>query len=249
MEKTRLNKYLSELGICSRREADRLLEAGKIQVNGQIAVMGVKVNDQDKIIVDGQEISREKKVPDILLAFHKPRGIVCTASKEDKNNIVDYIQYPERIYPVGRLDKDSEGLILMTNQGELVNGILKSRYGHEKEYVVNVDRKITEEFIERMTQGIFLAELNVTTKPCKIKKTGQRQFRIILTQGLNRQIRRMCQACGYEVTKLVRVRIMNISLGGLACGTYREVTAEEYQELKKLLQKTDSPGRTIKNAN
>lgn len=247
MEKTRLNKYLSELGICSRREADRLLEAGKIQVNGQIAVMGVKVDDQDKIIVDGQEVSREKKAPDILLAFHKPRGIVCTASKEDKNNIVDYIQYPERIYPVGRLDKDSEGLILMTNQGELVNGILKSRYGHEKEYVVNVDRKITEEFIERMTQGIFLPELNVTTKPCKIKKTGQKQFRIILTQGLNRQIRRMCHACGYEVTKLIRVRIMNISLGGLACGTYRKVTTEEYEELKKILQKTNSSGRNIRN--
>ena len=247
MEKTRLNKYLSEQGICSRREADRLLEAGKIQVNGQIAVMGVKVDDQDKIVVDGQEISREKKVPDILLAFHKPRGIVCTASKEDKNNIVDYIQYPERIYPVGRLDKDSEGLILMTNQGELVNGILKSRYGHEKEYVVNVDRKITEELIERMAQGIFLPELNVTTKPCKIKKTGQKQFRIILTQGLNRQIRRMCRACGYEVTKLVRVRIMNISLGGLACGTYREVTTEEYEELKKILQETNSSEKDIRN--
>ena len=239
VEKVRINKYLSEQGLCSRREADRLLEAGKIQVNGQIAAMGMKVNNEDIIIVDGTPVSKTGAVPTILLAFHKPRGIVCTAAKEDKNNIVDYINYPERIYPVGRLDKDSEGLILMTNQGGLVNGILKSRYGHEKEYIVNVDKKITEEFIECMRQGVFLSELNVTTKPCKIKKTGQRQFRIILTQGLNRQIRRMCQECGYEVTKLVRVRIMNISLGGLACGTYREVTPEEYEALKKILKQNE----------
>ncbi len=235
MEKIRINKYLSEKGICSRREADRLLEAGKIQVNGQVAVMGLKVNDEDRIVVDGKTVGNATPIPDILLVFNKPKGVVCTAAKDDKNNIVDYIHYPERIYPIGRLDKDSEGLILMTNQGELVNGILKSRYGHEKEYIINVDKKITDEFIEHMRQGVFLSELDVTTKPCKVKKTGQKQFRIILTQGLNRQIRRMCQECGYEVVKLVRVRIMNISLGGLAIGKYREVTKEEYEELKKIL--------------
>lgn len=239
MEKIRINKYLSEKGICSRREADRLLANGKIQVNGQVAVMGVKVNDDDTIVIDGKPVCQTAPVSDILLAFNKPRGIVCTAAKDEKNNIVDYIHYPERIYPIGRLDKDSEGLILMTNQGELVNGILKSRYGHQKEYIVNVDKKITDEFIENMKKGVFLSELDVTTKPCKVKKTGQKQFRIILTQGLNRQIRRMCQECGYEVTKLVRVRIMNIALGGLASGTYREVTQEEYEELKQILKKTD----------
>ncbi len=242
IEKKRLNKYLSELGICSRREADRLLEAGKIQVNGETAVMGTKVDETDRIAIDGREIRPRKDIPEVLLAFHKPRGIVCTASRKEANNIVSYLQYPERIYPVGRLDKDSEGLILMTNQGELVNKILRSRYGHEKEYLVTVDRAITESFLRQMSGGVYLPELQVKTKPCRIEKTGQRQFCVILTQGLNRQIRRMCHVCGCEVTRLIRVRVMNISLGDLPCGAYREVTPKEYEELKRQLQKQGEGG-------
>ena len=185
-EEIRLNKYLSEIGVCSRREADRLIESGKVSINGQTAKMGIKVTGKEEILINGRKIKQEKPEEMVLIAVNKPLGIVCTTAKEDKNNIVDFINYPTRIYPIGRLDKDSEGLILMTNNGEIVNKILRSRNNHEKEYVVTVDKTITEEFLKRMSQPIPI--LDTMTKPCKIWRTGQKEFHIILTQGLNRQI-------------------------------------------------------------
>ena len=185
-----------------------------------------------KVTFCGKEVSPEDE--EILIAFHKPVGIVCTAEKREKNNIIDYIGYPKRIYPVGRLDKDSEGLILLTNQGELVNKMMRAGNYHEKEYVVTVNKDITGDFLNQMRNGLYLEELDVHTRPCKVKKVSARTFQIILTQGYNRQIRRMCEACGYRVRKLVRTRIMNILLGDLEVGTYRDLTREELQELKKL---------------
>lgn len=231
-EGTRLNRYLSEAGICSRREADRLIEAGKVLVDGTPAVMGMKINPGQSVLCDGKPVKgRENPV---LLAVNKPRGIVCTTSEKDRaENIVQYLSYPARIYPVGRLDKDSEGLLLMTNQGELVNAILRGRYGHEKEYQVTVDRPVTDEFLKRMRAGVPI--LDTVTKPCAVTRTGSCSFQIILTQGLNRQIRRMCQALGYEVRILKRLRIMNIKLGNLKTGEYREIRGEEQQELYGLL--------------
>lgn len=232
-EEIRLNKYLSEIGVCSRREADRLIESGKVSINGQTAKMGIKVTGKEEILINGRKIKQEKPEEMVLIAVNKPRGIVCTTAKEDKNNIVDFINYPTRIYPIGRLDKDSEGLILMTNNGEIVNKILRSRNNHEKEYVVTVDKTITEEFLKRMSQPIPI--LDTMTKPCKIWRTGQKEFHIILTQGLNRQIRRMCEYCGYKVMKLERIRIMNIGLGNLKTGGYRNITKQEIIELRKQL--------------
>lgn len=231
-EETRLNRYLSEAGICSRREADRLIEAGKVLVDGAPAVMGMKINPGQSVLCDGKLVKgRENPV---LLAVNKPRGIVCTTSEKDRaENIVQYLSYPVRIYPVGRLDKDSEGLLLMTNQGELVNAILRGRYGHEKEYQVTVDRPVTDEFLKHMRAGVPI--LDTVTKPCAVTRTGSCSFQIILTQGLNRQIRRMCQALGYEVRTLKRLRIMNIKLGNLKTGEYREIRGEEQQELYGLL--------------
>lgn len=231
-EETRLNRYLSEAGICSRREADRLIEAGKVLVDGAPAVMGMKINPGQSVLCDGKLVKgRENPV---LLAVNKPRGIVCTTSEKDRaENIVQYLSYPVRIYPVGRLDKDSEGLLLMTNQGELVNAILRGRYGHEKEYQVTVDRPVTDEFLKHMRAGVPI--LDTVTKPCAVTRTGPCSFQIILTQGLNRQIRRMCQALGYEVRTLKRLRIMNIKLGNLKTGEYREIRGEEQQELYGLL--------------
>lgn len=225
----RINKYLSEAGYCSRREADRLLEAGRITVDGIKAVMGEKVFPEQNIRVDGKPVIKEEE--EILIAFHKPRGIVCTTSKKDKNNIVDYINYGKRIYPIGRLDKESEGLILLTNQGELVDKILRGSNFHEKEYIVTVDKKITKEMVDTMEKGIYLEELERTTRPCKITVLDEKTFRIILTQGLNRQIRRMCKTVGYNVIRLKRVRIMNIELGRLRAGTYRKISPME----KKIL--------------
>lgn len=232
-EEIRLNKYLSEIGVCSRREADRLIESGKVSINGETAKMGIKVTGKEEILMNGRKIKQEKPEEMVLIAVNKPRGIVCTTAKEDKNNIVDFINYPTRIYPIGRLDKDSEGLILMTNNGEIVNKILRSRNNHEKEYVVTVDKTITEQFLKRMSQPIPI--LDTMTKPCKIWKTGQKEFHIILTQGLNRQIRRMCEYCGYKVMKLERIRIMNIGLGNLKTGGYRNITKQEIIELRKQL--------------
>ncbi|HCH83501.1 MAG TPA: 23S rRNA pseudouridine synthase F [Eubacterium sp.] len=223
----RINKYLSAQGVCSRREADRLLEAGRITVDGVTAMCGQQVDDNSVICIDGSRISDEKP-QDVLMAFNKPRGIVCTTTdNQGKNNIVDYIGYDKRIYPVGRLDKDSDGLILLTNNGEITDKILRSVNGHEKEYVVKVNKKITDTFLKSMADGVYLKELDVTTKPCRISRINNYTFRIILTQGLNRQIRRMCQESGYKVESLTRVRIMNIELGGLKIGEYRIIEGKE----------------------
>ncbi|MFR0040040.1 MAG: pseudouridine synthase [Lachnospira sp.] len=223
----RINKYLSAQGVCSRREADRLLEAGRITVDGVTAMCGQQVDDNSVICIDGSRISDEKP-QDVLMAFNKPRGIVCTTTdNQGKNNIVDYIGYDKRIYPVGRLDKDSDGLILLTNNGEITDKILRSVNGHEKEYVVKVNKKITDTFLKNMADGVYLRELDVTTKPCSISRINNYTFRIILTQGLNRQIRRMCQESGYKVESLTRVRIMNIELGGLKIGEYRIIEGKE----------------------
>ena len=232
MESIRLNKYLSDAGICSRRQADRWIEEKRITVNGEIAGMGMKVAPDSEVCLDGKLIKKEEKK--VLLAMNKPAGIVCTAEKRERNNIVDYMKYPKRIYPVGRLDKDSTGLLLLTNDGELVNKIMRAGNYHEKEYVVTVDQKITPEFLRQMSGGLYLKELDVHTRPCTVTKVNDRTFRIILTQGYNRQIRRMCETCGYRVTRLVRTRVMNVLLGDLAPGTYRELTAEEMRKLKKL---------------
>ena len=231
MESIRLNKYLSDAGICSRRQADRWIEEKRITVNGEIAGMGMKVAPDSEVCLDGKLIKKEEKK--VLLAMNKPAGIVCTAEKRERNNIVDYMKYPKRIYPVGRLDKDSTGLLLLTNDGELVNKIMRAGNYHEKEYLVSVNKPVTEEFCRKMSRGVAI--LDTVTRPCKVEKTGEKSFRIILTQGLNRQIRRMCSTQGREVVQLKRIRIMNILLGDLKPGEYRNVTEAEYQQLKEQL--------------
>lgn len=230
----RINKYLSAAGFCSRREADRLVEAGRVSIDGRVAGMGDKVSDGQKVQVDNKDISVEEEK--ILLAFNKPAGIVCTTTdSQGANNIVDYIGYNKRIYPMGRLDKDSHGLILMTNNGEIMDKILRSANGHEKEYIVEVNKDIDDEFVKNMSNGVYLEELERTTLPCRVYKDGKRKFRIILTQGLNRQIRRMCDNLGYRVVDLKRIRIMNIVLGDLKEGSYRNVTDKEYSRLLSML--------------
>ncbi len=230
----RINKYLSAAGFCSRREADRLVEAGRVSIDGRIAGMGDKVSDGQKVQVDNKDISVEEEK--ILLVFNKPAGIVCTTTdSQGANNIVDYIGYNKRIYPIGRLDKDSHGLILMTNNGEIMDKILRSANGHEKEYIVEVNKDIDDEFVKNMSKGVYLEELERTTLPCRVYKDGKRKFRIILTQGLNRQIRRMCDNLGYRVVDLKRIRIMNIVLGDLKEGSYRNVTDKEYRKLLSML--------------
>ena len=236
MEETvRLNKFLSEKGICSRREADRLVDEGKVMVNGVCAVMGQKVSSADEIVVDGKKVST-KQVKPVLIAVNKPAGIVCTTARfEGEKNIVDMVKYPTRIYPIGRLDKESEGLILMTNLGDLANEISKASNSHEKEYVVTVYNQVTESFLDKMRRGMHLEELNADTMPCVCTKTGNREFHIILKQGLNRQIRCMCAACGYRVETLKRIRIMNIHLGNIPQGNFRNVTDAEFDKLIKTL--------------
>ncbi len=230
----RINKYLSAAGFCSRREADRLVEAGRVSIDGRIAGMGDKVSDGQKVQVDNKDISVEEEK--ILLVFNKPAGIVCTTTdSQGANNIVDYIGYNKRIYPIGRLDKDTHGLILMTNNGEIMDKILRSANGHEKEYIVEVNKDIDDEFVKNMSKGVYLEELERTTLPCRVYKDGKRKFRIILTQGLNRQIRRMCDNLGYRVVDLKRIRIMNIVLGDLKEGSYRNVTDKEYSRLLSML--------------
>ena len=233
MEKIRINKYLSEVGFCSRREADRLLEEGRITINGRVPELGTKVSDEDEIFVDGKTI---KKVEEefVYIAFNKPVGIVCTTdTKREKNNIVDYINHPKRIFPIGRLDKPSEGLILLTSDGDIVNKILRARNNHEKEYYVRVNKPITEKFLEKMRNGVPI--LDTVTKKCEVEKIDTMNFRIVLTQGLNRQIRRMCEHLNYEVKKLKRVRIMNIKLD-LPVGKWRDLTPQEMNELNGLLE-------------
>ena len=234
-ESIRLNKFLSDAGVCSRRAADRAIEAGQVLVNGEPAVMGQKVSASDLVEFEGKIVSNADK-KSVLVAYNKPAGIVCTAEKREKNNIIDHINYPERIYPIGRLDKDSTGLILLTNQGDLVNRIMRAVNAHEKEYIVSVDKEITGDFIKKMSAGVYLDELEVTTRKCKVKKLSKNSFNIVLTQGLNRQIRRMCQMLGYKVQTLKRVRIMNIELGELKEDTYRDVTEDEYNKLLKMLE-------------
>lgn len=227
-ENIRLNKYLSDIGVCSRRAADRLAQEGKITVNGKAAQPGMRVTPEDDIRVEGKPVRREERK--VYLVLNKPRGIVCTAEKREKNNIIDYLNYPLRVYSVGRLDKDSEGLILLTNDGAIVNGMMRARNRHEKEYQVKVDRAFDREFLAHMARGVPI--LDTVTRPCRIRRTGSDTFEIILTQGLNRQIRRMCEALGYRVVRLKRVRIMNIRLGSLPCGKWRELTLEELRTLK-----------------
>jgi len=228
---TRLNKFLSEAGYCSRREADKLIEDGRVTINGVVPEMGTKVSSTDEVCVDGKSITANNDEP-IYLAFNKPVGIECTTNQEVRNNIVDYINYPKRIFPVGRLDKDSEGLIMMTNDGDIVNKILRARNNHEKEYIVTVDRPLTDRFITRMGNGVPI--LDTITKKCRVEKISRTVFRIFLTQGLNRQIRRMCEYLDYEVVALKRVRIINLSLD-VPVGSYREITAAEMKELNDLI--------------
>ena len=231
----RINKFLSEVGYCSRREADKLIEAGRVTINGAVPEMGTKLTPTDVVHVDGVEIKSNKNAF-VYLAFNKPIGIVCTTDTSvEKDNIIDFINYPKRIFPIGRLDKPSEGLILLTDDGDIVNKILRASNNHEKEYIVTVDKPISQTFIERMRGGIPLVDLNKTTKKCDVEKLDTYTFKIILTQGLNRQIRRMCEYLNYEVQTLKRVRIMNIFLD-TPVGDYRELTKEEFTELNKLLE-------------
>ena len=231
---TRINKYLSEVGYCSRREADRLIEEGKVTVNGKVPQMGSKLNKADQVKVEGQIIDKLTRQKNIYIAFNKPVGIVCTTDRRvEPDNIIDFIKYPSRIFPIGRLDKLSEGLIFLTNDGDIVNKILRARNNHEKEYIVSVNRLINQDFIQRMRNGVKI--LDTVTKNCFVKQLGPKKFKIILTQGLNRQIRRMCESLGYRVQSLKRIRIMNIKLD-IPKGKYREFTKKELLELNELLE-------------
>ena len=237
-EAVRLNRYISLCGVCSRREADRLIEDGRVQVDGQPAKAGMQVNDRQCIMVDGREIHPVQQ--GLIYLLNKPAGYVCTTDNRWGDPLVaDLIPSEVRLFPMGRLDKDSRGLLLMTNRGDLVNKVMKAGNRHEKEYEVTVGRKISEAFLEQMAGGIWLEELQTVTRPCKVWKTGTNQFHIVLTQGLNRQIRRMCNACGYHVTDLCRVRIMNLELGELKSGECRRLTAHEVRSLEQLV--ADSP--------
>ncbi|MFK0524595.1 pseudouridine synthase [Paenibacillus illinoisensis] len=220
----RINKYISETGFCSRRETDRLIAAGRITINGKVCVRGAEVVAEDIVLIDGKEIPQVDRQP-VYLALNKPIGIVCTAAQQVEGNIIQYVNYPSRIFAVGRLDKASEGLILLTNDGEIVNKMMRSEHNHEKEYVVTVDKPVTDEFLRMMSQGVEI--LDVITKPCKVYRHSENVFRIILTQGLNLQIRRMCKALGYRVLKLERIRIMNITLDQLERGQWRHLEKHE----------------------
>ena len=232
-ELIRLNKYLSEIGYCSRRAGDKLIGSGRVFINGEVAELGQKISVNDEIKVDDKIIEAKKKNK-IYLALNKPIGIVCTTdTRVEKDNIIDFINYPERIFPIGRLDKPSSGLILLTNDGDIVNKILRTEHNHEKEYLVKVDKPLSQTIIDRMSKGVPI--LDTITKECKIKKSGRNEFKIILTQGLNRQIRRMCEYLDYEVTKLKRTRIMNVELGYLQTGDWRELTEEEMKEINTMI--------------
>ena len=241
MKETRINKYLSEAGYCSRRAADKLIEEGRVTINGEVPLMGTKIIEGDVVKVDGKSVVKKDEKA-VYLVLNKPRGIVCTTdTRVEKDNIIDFLNYPKRIFPIGRLDKASEGLILMTNDGDIVNKILRARNNHEKEYIVQVNKPIDKDFVKKMSQGVPI--LDTVTRPCKVEQLSRVRFKIILTQGLNRQIRRMCEYLGYHVQQLKRVRIMNIHLD-LPNGKYREMTKEEFRELNNLL--ADS-SKTIDN--
>ena len=226
-----LNKYISETGFCSRREADKIIETGRVTINGKEAKKGNRVFENDLVKIDGQPL--KNKPVAVYLMLNKPKGITCTTDLSDISNIVDFINFKSRIFPIGRLDKLSEGLIFLTNDGDIVNKILRAGNGHEKEYVVKVDKPVTNDFIKKMGNGIPI--LGTITKKCFVKQEGEKQFRIILTQGLNRQIRRMCAALGYKVTSLIRIRIMNITLSGLAKGRWRFFTPKEISEINSMI--------------
>ncbi|MCA0385378.1 MAG: pseudouridine synthase [Firmicutes bacterium] len=228
----RLNKFLSDAGVCSRREADRQIEAGAVYVNKAVAVLGTQVSENDEVVYNGKVVQNGQRK--VVIALFKPVGIECTSSPEVKDNVVDFVNYPTRLFPVGRLDKNSEGLLLMTNDGELSNGILKARNFHEKEYVVTVNKSISRAFISKMSSGVAI--LDTVTRPCEVTQVDERTFRIILTQGLNRQIRRMCEALGYEVVNLRRIRVLNITLGALRKGEWRELDANEIDTLREIVQ-------------
>jgi len=227
----RLNKFISETGYCSRREADKLIEDGRVTIDGIKAVMGMRVNLDANVKVDGKSLKKEEKL--VYIALNKPVGITCTTEKKVKDNIVDFVNHEKRIFPIGRLDKDSQGLILLTNDGDIVNKILRAGNNHEKEYIVTVNKPIDDKFIESMSSGVRI--LGTITKKCIVNKINERTFRIILTQGMNRQIRRMCEALGYNVTKLNRIRIMNINLGNLKIGSWRNLSSEELRKLNSLI--------------
>ena len=240
----RLNKYLSEAGVCSRREADRLIESGIVTVDGKTAAPGMKVEDGQEVRV-GKKVVKSKTEKTVL-AVYKPAGIVCTEDKREKKNIIRFLNYPVRITYAGRLDKDSEGLLIMTNDGDLINGMMRARYAHEKEYKGRVNKEVTPEFIEKMSRGVHIRDkeknLDAVTRPCTVKKTGKYTFSIILTQGLNRQIRRMCEALGYKVDVLKRIRIMNVELGDLKPGQVRELTEQELKELYGTVKERENAG-------
>lgn len=237
----RLNKYLSEAGICSRREADRLIEAGKVTIDGKVAEVGTKVLPEQKVMVNGKPVALRQHL--VVLAVNKPIGIVCTEEKKEKNNIIKFLNYPERITYIGRLDKDSEGLLLMTNHGDIINKMMRGGNYHEKEYEVTVDKPVSSGFLKHMSEGVPI--LDTITRPCEIEKMSKYRFRIILTQGLNRQIRRMCEVLGYQVKALKRVRVMNIVLGDLKVGTYRNLTEQEMKQLLEQIQ--NSSNETVIN--
>jgi len=231
---TRINKFLSEIGYCSRRAADKLIEQGRVKINGEVPEMGTKISAEDEVSVNGKVVHRAKKKKMVYIAFNKPVGIVCTTDQmREKNNIIDYINYPTRIFPIGRLDKPSEGLIFLTNDGDIVNKILRARNNHEKEYEVTVSKPITKEFIEAMGNGVPI--LDTVTRKCFVKQTDKKKFKIILTQGLNRQIRRMCEYLEYDIRKLKRVRIMNINLD-IPIGEYRDFTARELNQINQSVE-------------
>lgn len=229
MEGTRLNKYLAECGICSRREADKLIESGAVLVNGRVAEMGCKVTEADEVRVGKKVLGKARKA---VLAFYKPVGVTCTEKDKYAEKIInDYVKYPVRVTYAGRLDKDSEGLLLLTNDGDLIDAVMRGVHQHEKEYIVKVNKELTDDFVKKMSTGVYLPELKVTTRPCGVERVGKFTFRIVLTQGLNRQIRRMCKELGYQVASLKRVRVMNIKLNKLVPGKYREIEGEELAEL------------------
>lgn len=245
MESIRINKFISQCGFCSRREADRIIEKGEVLVNGEPAKMGTKVLPSDEVKIQGVILTKEE--PEVIIAFHKPAGIVCTTSKKDKDNIIDYIDFPQRIYPIGRLDKDSTGLILLTNNGQLMDDILRGSNYHEKEYIVTVDKPLTSSIRQAMEQGVPI--LDTMTRPCQITQQQGTTFHMILTQGLNRQIRRMCEYFGYRVRKLHRVRIMNIYLQDLPEGKWRFLSQNEIRQLKELAGKKGTKICRNKNRN
>ena len=243
-EALRLNKFLSEAGVCSRREADRLIEAGRVTVDGKKAETGMKITPGQEVRIDQKLVKPEEEM--IVLAVNKPRGIVCTEEKLEPDNIIRFLNYPTRITYAGRLDKDSEGLLLMTNNGDIINKMMRAGNYHEKEYLVTVDKPVTEEFLQHMARGVPI--LDTVTRPCQVKKEGKKTFRIVLTQGLNRQIRRMCEALGYKVVTLKRVRIMQIRLGDLKPGQYRPLTEQELASLDRMLEHSSNmPERDRKN--